>query len=166
MFNLLIDFSINHSVYKTSKDCEKCNHNIIEPKVLLSYVLFLLSKCSIYYNARQRKTANSHIWKPGTIKLFKKWHNRLIAYQTRILKCTAVFTLPHRSVKSPPQLLQVNQHWPVKPPSAMLNIKRGRSMGGFPLPLGTSSLTALTSFPASFSPLTSSVTEKDGKGII
>lgn len=43
----------------------------------------------------------------------------------------------------------------------MLNIKRGRSAGCFPLPLGISLST--TSLPASFSPLTSSVIEKYSK---
>lgn len=39
----------------------------------------------------------------------------------------------------------------------MLNMKRGRSDRGFPLPFGASSFAALTSFPASFSPFASSV---------
>lgn len=47
----------------------------------------------------------------------------------------------------------------------MLNMKRGRSVGGFPLPFGASSFAALTSFPASFSPLTSSAINDSGKNV-
>lgn len=74
-------------------------------------------------------------------------------------------TIRQRSAESL-SFLQVNHYWPVKPPSAMLNIKRGRSVGGFPLPFGASSFAALTSFPASFSPLTSSVIDKSCKDIV
>lgn len=41
-------------------------------------------------------------------------------------------------------------------------MKRGRSAGGFPLPLAISSLAAFASFPASFSPFTSSVETAGG----